>query len=65
MSATIPRVALDVDEAATSCSVKPETIKRAIRSGKLRAKRSGDNGGGKYLILIADLEAWVQGMSAA
>lgn len=47
-------------EAAEACSVSEDTIKRAIRRGTLRAKRSGENGGGKYLITATALQAWLE-----
>lgn len=46
------------DEAAEACSVSVDTIKRHINRGTLRAKRTGSNGGGKYLISVQALEAW-------
>lgn len=45
-------------EAGEEMRVSEETIKRAINKGALRAKRTGDNGGGKYLIHRADLKKW-------
>lgn len=62
---SVPRVALDVDEAAESCAVKRDTVMRAIRSGRLRARRSGEGGGGKYLVRVVDLEAWIESMPSA
>jgi excisionase family DNA binding protein len=62
---TVPRVALTAEEAAESVGVSKETIMRAIRTGKLRAKRSGDGGGGKYLVTVTALTAWVDGLGDA
>lgn len=63
------RLAYTRDQAAEACGVSESTIKRAIASGHLRAKRTAvdDNGDptGKYLILAADLTAWLEGLSAA
>lgn len=46
------------EQAAEACNVSVDVIRRAINAGKLRAKRTGDQGGGKYLLRPADLEAW-------
>lgn len=61
----IARLAYDADEAAEATSLKKETVMRAIRKGTLRAKRTGDKGGGKYLILVADLQAWLESLGDA
>lgn len=53
------------EQAAEACNVSLDTIRRAIGSGKLRAKRTGDNGGGKYLIAPAALEDWFAGLPDA
>lgn len=50
------------EEAAAECRVSEKTIARAINTGKLRAKRTGENGGGKYLISRAALDAWFEGL---
>lgn len=65
MSATIPRLAYDADEAAAACSLRKESVMRAIRSGHLKAKRTGANGGGKYIVLVADLQAWLESLGDA
>lgn len=46
------------EEAADLANVSKSTIVAAINSGALKAKRTGDEGGGKYLISRAQLEAW-------
>lgn len=51
--------------AAALASVSVDTIKRAINSGKLRAKRTGPNGGGPYLISRKALEEWFEGLEDA
>lgn len=52
--------------AAEATGVSAQTLDRAIRSGRLRAKRTGlDKNGdpaGKVLILAADLVAWLDGL---
>lgn len=37
-------------EAAAVLRVSEDTVRRAINSGRLRAKATGENGGGKTLI---------------
>lgn len=55
--------------AAEACSVSEDTILRAIRSGRLRAKRSGKdaagNPSGVYLISEDALRAWFDGLEDA
>ena len=46
------------EEAAKRASVSLDTIRRAINSGKLRAKRTGKDGGGKYLVSAKALQDW-------
>lgn len=50
------------EEAAEFLRVSKDSIKRAINSGALRAKRTGPNGGGPYLISRAALDAWFEGL---
>lgn len=64
------RLAYSADEAAAECGVSPATIKKAIRAGSLKAKRSARNENtgepaGKYLIFPTDLQAWLEGLDAA
>lgn len=60
-----PRLFLTRPEAAEACGVALDTIRRAIKSGALKAKRTGKNGGGKDLIRVSDLEAWFDGLEDA
>lgn len=53
---------LTLPEAAKAMRVSEDTILRAIRSQRLRAKKTGANGGGKYLISATDLDAWFDGL---
>lgn len=46
------------EQAAEACNVSLDTIRRAINSGALRAKRTGKEGGGKYLIRTEALHEW-------
>lgn len=52
----------NLEQAADRMQVSEDTILRAIRGQKLRAKKTGPNGGGKYLIASADLDAWFDGL---
>lgn len=47
-----------LDEAAEHMRVSKDTIERAIRAQKLRAKKTGKNGGGRYLVAASALDAW-------
>lgn len=62
---TAPRLFLTRAEAAEACGVALDTIRRAIKSGALKAKRTGKNGGGKDLIRVSDLEKWFDGLEDA
>ena len=53
------------EEAAQYLRISVETVKRAIYGGRLRAKKSGENGGGKYLISREDLDAFFESMQDA
>lgn len=62
------RLAYTRKEAAEACGVSEDTIRRAINSGALRAKRTsrkGDKATGKYLITAKDLQAWLDELEAA
>lgn len=66
------KLAYDRREAAEACSVSEDTIKKAVASGALRAKRSGrkddkadGDGVGKYLITHDALLAWLEGLADA
>lgn len=63
--AEIPRLYFTREEAAFAAGVGLDTIRRAINSGKLRAKRTGVDGGGKYLISEAALNAWFEQLEDA
>jgi len=49
---------LTMDQAAAQLGVNPETIKRAIRKGELRATRNTLEVGGPLYVTQSDLEAW-------
>ncbi len=65
MNAPTPRLSLSRREAAEAVGYSKETIARAIRSGALKAKRSGKNGNGKDTILLTDLNAWLDSLEDA
>lgn len=52
-------------EAADYIRVSVDVIKKAVRGGALRAKVTGPNGGGKYLIRRDDLDAWFDSLDDA
>ena len=60
---------MDLKTAAKACGVGPDTIRRAITSGALRAKRSATapNGDpvGKHIISRDALVAWFEGLPDA
>jgi hypothetical protein len=68
-TATVPRVALNVAEAAEACGVTEKAIRRAINTGELKAKRQSrtadGDGAGKFLIPVTALAAWVEGLADA
>lgn len=55
--------------AAEATGLTVATLSRAVKSGHLRAKRSGvtEDGEptGSYVILAADLQAWLESLAAA
>lgn len=58
-------IAVTREGATEVVPVSIDTITRAINSGRLRAKRTGDNGGGKYLIAMDALREWFDGLDDA
>jgi excisionase family DNA binding protein len=54
---------LTVEDAAGRAHVHPETVKRAIRSGRLRASRLGERGA--YRIREEWFDEWIDGQSVA
>ena len=62
---TIAPLFLTREQAAEACNVSVDTIRRAINKGALRAKRTGDEGGGKYLIAPEALRDWFDGLADA
>ena len=62
-------LAFSKNAAAEAADVSPQTISRAIKAGRLKAKRTGmsDDGepAGKVLILASDLAAWLESLGDA
>lgn len=56
---------LDLGGAAAHVSLGKDTIKQAIARGDLPAVRSSEGRTAKYVIKVADLEAWVDGLTPA
>lgn len=65
----LPRIAVKRAEAAAMLGVSEDTIRRAVRAGDLRAKKTGKDkhgvGVGHDLFLVADLQAWFEGLADA
>lgn len=62
MSTGIPPLFFTRAEAAEACRVSEDVIAAAIHSGKLRAKRTGANGGGKFLLSPDALRDWFESL---
>mgnify|MGYP000996520595 FL=1 len=73
---SIPKLALNTAEAAIATGLSQDVIKRAIRSGKLQAKRSGvlekdttrgkaGDPAGRYLVTVDALREWLDGLEDA
>jgi hypothetical protein len=66
----VPRLALGIGSAAKAVDLGVDTITAAIKSGRLRAKRSGPkdkdgNPTGKHLITIEALREWLDQLEDA
>jgi len=63
------KLAYTLKEAAAATGLSVDRVKRAIYCGDLRAKRSGKtkdgDPAGRYLVLHADLQSWLDGMEEA
>lgn len=64
MTTAAPQLFLDRRQAAEACGVSVDLLDRAVREGKLRAKKHADRNG-KVLFRPADLTAWVEGWGDA
>lgn len=54
-----------IPEAAEKVGLSPETLRKHIRAGQLRAKKSSKATGGKTLVRLADLDAWWEALEDA
>lgn len=72
----VPKLALNTTEAAIATGLSEDTIKKAIRSGRLKAKRSGrlendttrgkaGDPAGRYLVTVEALQAWLDSLEDA
>lgn len=59
---SLEQLFLTRDQAAQVAGVSIDTIKRAVNRGALKAKRTGQDGGGKYLISREALREWFDGL---
>lgn len=53
---------VNTQQAAAMYGVSDDTIITAVKAGKLRAKRTGENGGGRHLFKVAWLDEWADGL---
>lgn len=53
---------VNTQQAAVMYGVSDDTLLSAVKAGKLRAKRTGDNGGGRHLFKVEWLDAWADGL---
>lgn len=59
-------IAYTVQTAAEAVyGVSEDLLRKAVNSGKLKAKRTGPKGTGRIVIMRADLEAWLEGLDDA
>lgn len=56
---------LNAQQAAGLYGVSAETLRNAVKAGKLRAKRTGPNGGGLHIFQPAWLDAWADSLEDA
>lgn len=66
------KLAYTLPEAAEACGVSEDTLKKAIRKGTLKGKRSGREGDrpdgegvGKYIVTTSALNAWLEQLADA
>lgn len=53
---------VNTQQASALYGVSDDTLIAAVKAGKLRAKRSGENGGGRHLFKVEWLDAWADGL---
>lgn len=52
----------NTQQAAAMYGVSDDTLISAVKAGKLRAKRTGPSGGGRYLFRVEWLDEWAEGL---
>jgi len=57
------RISLNLRQAAEATGVGPDTLRAAVAAGTLRAKRTGERGGGLYLFTPEALSAWLESLA--
>lgn len=53
---------VNTQQAAGLYGVSTDTLISAVKAGKLRAKRTGDNGGGRHLFKVEWLDEWADAL---
>lgn len=57
----IPRVSLTLPDAVVACGLSERTLRDAIATGDLAVRYGGEKGG-KVLIRVADLDAYIDSL---
>jgi hypothetical protein len=58
-------VSLDLEAAAKACGFSVKTLRGAIASGELIAHRRSLKATSKFVIRVADLDAWIESLPYA
>lgn len=58
-TATLEPKVVDVHDAAAAYGISARTLKALINSGELRGKRESKKANARYLVRVADLDAYV------
>lgn len=65
-AATSPtKLFLTLAEAAEATGLSTRTLREAVNAGKLKAKRTGEDGTGRFLFRVAHLESWFDALEDA
>lgn len=56
---------LSLAEAAHYVGLSPKYLKGQVADGKLRGRKTGPNGGGRYKFTREDLDAWYETLEVA
>lgn len=60
-----PKLSLTLAEASESTGLSPRRLREYVHAGKLKAKRTGDDGTGLYLFRYEDLLDWYDALEDA